>query len=179
MTNFTKINASSQVAVRVRPPTNLKEDKCIQILSKKSLFFDDGSKNRPKKYIYDYVFSEQASQDEVYQTTTSPLIKDVLNGLSAAVFAYGATGSGKTHTMLGPNPRKAATPISELPPKTTSNQGDGLMVKAIDEIFLHVEESEKPPAFKVIYLKTVISLSLSNLIRQKFNPKWDIVFLID
>lgn len=43
--------------------------------------------------MYDYVFSEQASQEEVYHTTTSPLIKDVLNGLSAAVFAYGATGT--------------------------------------------------------------------------------------
>lgn len=44
--------------------------------------------------MYDYVFAEDSSQDEVYQTTTSPLIKDVLKGYSAAVFAYGATGSG-------------------------------------------------------------------------------------
>lgn len=43
--------------------------------------------------MYDYVFSEHASQEEVYHTTTSPLIKDVLKGLSAAVFAYGATGN--------------------------------------------------------------------------------------
>lgn len=46
--------------------------------------------------MYDYVFSEQATQEEVYNTTTSPLIKDVLNGLSAAVFAYGATGKSPT-----------------------------------------------------------------------------------
>lgn len=138
-----------KVAVRVRPTTNAKEEKCIQILSKKSLYFDDGSKNKPKKYVYDYVFDEDSTQDEVYQTTTSPLIKDVLQGLSAAVFAYGATGSGKTHTMLGPNPKKAATPSSELPPKTTSKQGDGLMVKAIDEIFRYVDESENPADFKV------------------------------
>lgn len=45
--------------------------------------------------MYDYVFAEDSTQDEVYQTTTSPLIKDVLKGYSAAVFAYGATGSGK------------------------------------------------------------------------------------
>lgn len=44
--------------------------------------------------MYDYVFAEDSTQDEVYQTTTSPLIKDVLKGYSAAVFAYGATGSG-------------------------------------------------------------------------------------
>lgn len=106
-------------------------------------------KNKPRKYIYDYLFDEDSTQDEVYQTTTSPLIKDVLKGLSAAVFAYGATGSGKTHTMLGPNPRKAATPSSEGPPKTSSGSGDGLMVKAIDEIFQHVENAEDSAAYKV------------------------------
>lgn len=53
--------------------------------------------------------------------------------------------------MLGPNPRKAGTPSSELPPKTAfTSQGDGLMVKAIDEIFRHVEEADKPELFKVI-----------------------------
>lgn len=144
--------------MRVRPPINLKEEKCIQVFSKKSLYFDDGNKNKPKKYMYDYVFAEDSTQDEVYQTTTSPLIKDVLKGYSAAVFAYGATGSGKTHTMLGPNPRKVATtPTSssgEFPPKTaisTAQATDGgLMVKAMDEIFRHVEEAENPDSFKVI-----------------------------
>ncbi|XP_037027783.1 kinesin-like protein KIF19 isoform X2 [Bradysia coprophila] len=155
------------VAVRVRPTTNAKEEKCVQILSKKSLYFDDGSKNKPKKYMYDYVFDEDSTQDEVYQTTTSPLIKDVLQGLSAAVFAYGATGSGKTHTMLGPNPKKAATPSSELPPKTTSKQGDGLMVKAIDEIFRYVDESDNPTEFKV----SISYLEIYNeLIRDLLNP---------
>lgn len=143
----------SKVAVRVRPATNVREEKCIEILSKKSLYFDDGSKNKPKKYMYDYLFAENSTQEEVYHTTTSPLIKDVLKGLSAAVFAYGATGSGKTHTMLGPNPKKAATPSSELPPNTSSTQGDGLMVKAIDEIFRHVDESENPEAYKVSFIR--------------------------
>lgn len=107
-------------------------------------------KSKPRKYSYDYLFDEESTQDEVYQTTTSPLIKDVLKGLSAAVFAYGATGSGKTHTMLGPNPRKAATPTSsDGPPKTSSGSGDGLMVKAIDEIFHHVEIADDKAAYKV------------------------------
>jgi kinesin family member 18/19 len=89
----------------------------------------------------------------VYQTTTAPLVKDVLAGYTAAVFAYGATGSGKTHTMLGPNPKKARTPQGALhngsgltPVKPNS---DGLMVKAISEIFNYVEAAENPNAFKV------------------------------
>ncbi len=30
-----------------------------------------------------------------------PLIKTVVNGKNATVFAYGPTGTGKTYTMLG------------------------------------------------------------------------------
>lgn len=91
-------------------------------------------------------------------------MKDVLNGLNAAVFAYGATGSGKTHTMLGPNKRRPGTNISgtplppDHPPRTATNgsvDGDassadnGLMVRAIDEIFEHFEMAEEAGAFKV------------------------------
>lgn len=70
--------------------------------------------------------------------------------MHAAVFAYGATGSGKTHTMLGPNPKKAATPSSDTsPPRST--EGDGLMVRAIVQIFKFVEEAENSDAFKVSF----------------------------
>lgn len=67
---------------------------------------------------------------------------------------------GKTHTMLGANPRKVAgTPTSssaaEFPPKSaisiqTQSTDGGLMVKAMDEIFRHVEMADNPESFKVI-----------------------------
>lgn len=81
---------------------------------------------------------------------------------------------GKTHTMLGPNPRKVAgTPTSssgDIPPKTamliqTQSTEGGLMVKAMDEIFRHVEQADNPESFKVImivYLKKIINCILIN-----------------
>lgn len=33
--------------------------------------------------------------------TVQPLIKTLLEGKNATVFAYGPTGTGKTYTMLG------------------------------------------------------------------------------
>ena len=30
------------------------------------------------------------------------LVEKTLNGINTTVFAYGVTGSGKTHTMMGP-----------------------------------------------------------------------------
>lgn len=56
--------------------------------------------------------------------------------------------------MLGPNPRKAATPSTANSNPSSSgsdsgNTGDGLMVKAIDDIFDYVEAAEKPQEFRV------------------------------
>jgi kinesin family protein 18/19 len=43
----------------------------------------------------------QEGQDAVYQETAHGLVNGVLDGFNASVFAYGATGAGKTYTMLG------------------------------------------------------------------------------
>lgn len=45
-----------------------------------------------------------------------------MKGINACVFAYGTTGSGKTHTMVG----------------TDSNPG--IMVLFLDDIFLKIKE---------------------------------------
>lgn len=54
-----------------------------------------------KKYLFDQVFPEQISQDEVYQVVVSPLIDFCISGYNCTVFAYGQTGTGKTYTMIG------------------------------------------------------------------------------
>ncbi|KAJ3148018.1 kinesin-like protein Klp5 [Geranomyces michiganensis] len=53
------------------------------------------------RYGFDRVFDESATQQEVYKGTAKPLLDGVLNGFNATVFAYGATGCGKTHTITG------------------------------------------------------------------------------
>ena len=54
------------------------------------------------------------------QTCPQDLVPGVLKGLNATVFAYGATGSGKTHTMVG----DASDP--------------GLMVLGMNDIFTQI-----------------------------------------
>ncbi|KAI9364405.1 P-loop containing nucleoside triphosphate hydrolase protein, partial [Zopfochytrium polystomum] len=53
------------------------------------------------RYGFDRVLDEQCSQQDVFEGTTKPLIDGVLDGFNATVFAYGATGCGKTHTITG------------------------------------------------------------------------------
>ncbi|KAJ3102762.1 kinesin-like protein Klp5 [Phlyctochytrium planicorne] len=58
-------------------------------------------RNKEVKYAFDKVFGEGSTQQEVFEGTTKPLIDDVLDGYNATVFAYGATGCGKTFTITG------------------------------------------------------------------------------
>ncbi|KAF5110796.1 hypothetical protein DV453_000497 [Geotrichum candidum] len=56
---------------------------------------------REHRFVFDRLFDEEAAQEEVYANTTRPLLDSVLDGYNATVFAYGATGCGKTHTISG------------------------------------------------------------------------------
>ncbi|NWU73253.1 KI18B protein, partial [Pterocles burchelli] len=107
------------VMVRVRPPTPCERavHPILHIADQHILVFDPeepagppssalptrGPKQQGKgmKFIFDRVFGETATQEEVFQHTTHRVLDSVLNGYNCSVFAYGATGAGKTHTMLG------------------------------------------------------------------------------
>ena len=79
---------------------------------------------RQQQYDFDRVFDDTATQEEVYKNTAAPLVRSVLEGFYATVFAYGATGSGKTYTMVG-------TPTNP-----------GIMARAVDDIF-HLCSNQK------------------------------------
>lgn len=59
------------------------------------------NRTREKQYAFDFTFDEETNQFEVFKNTTKFLCEGVLNGYNSTVFAYGQTGAGKTHTMLG------------------------------------------------------------------------------
>ncbi|KAJ1976707.1 tubulin-dependent ATPase kip3 [Dimargaris xerosporica] len=58
-------------------------------------------RHKDVRFAFDRVFNAESTQQEVYLATTQPLIDAVLHGFNATVFAYGATGCGKTHTISG------------------------------------------------------------------------------
>ena len=67
---------------------------------------------KEQQFFFDYVFDKNASQQEIYTKTTKPLLEGIVEGFNATVFAYGATGSGKTYTMLGTQSEKGIMPRS-------------------------------------------------------------------
>lgn len=86
----------------------------------------------------------------------------------------------RTHTMLGPNPKKAATPSTASSSSSAGGesynvtQSDGLMVKAIDDIFKFVETSENPKEFRVSI--NYIYFSSNTTLNVKPNKLFSLVF---
>uniref|UniRef100_A0A8B9F4H9 Kinesin-like protein n=1 Tax=Amazona collaria TaxID=241587 RepID=A0A8B9F4H9_9PSIT len=113
-----------KVVVRVRPESQKEKDsnftKVVHVIDQHILVFDpkeeevsffhgkkmtnrDINKRQKKdlKFVFDAVFAENSTQLEVFEHTTKSVIDNFLNGYNCTVLAYGATGAGKTHTMLG------------------------------------------------------------------------------
>jgi hypothetical protein len=54
-----------------------------------------------KDFAFDSVFGEDSEQSIVYTKTAYNLVENVLLGYNGTIFAYGQTGCGKTHSMVG------------------------------------------------------------------------------
>ncbi|KAK5134009.1 hypothetical protein LTR08_007014 [Meristemomyces frigidus] len=89
----------------------------IKVVDEKCLVFDppednpvqrftrsyapSGKRHKDQTFGFDRVFDDNTTQGDVYEATTKNLLDSVLDGYNATVFAYGATGCGKTHTITG------------------------------------------------------------------------------
>jgi len=98
-----------QVFCRIRPLEFPNEESCVTILNEAtaqvvppetSQGYRSGT-TKATQYTFTRVFDEKSSQKTVFHTVTLPLIEDLLHGKNSLLFAYGVTGSGKTHTMNG------------------------------------------------------------------------------
>ena len=55
--------------------------------------------SRVESYQLDACYSEQDSVSSIFSAEVEPILPSIFRGNNATVFAYGATGSGKTYTM--------------------------------------------------------------------------------
>jgi kinesin family protein 18/19 len=77
-----------------------------------------------------------------------------MQGYNASVFAYGATGAGKTYTMLG------------------TEDDPGIMMLSIDELFKSIEDysAERDYMLKVSYVE-VYNENIKDLLVEKNNDE--------
>lgn len=114
-----------QVYVRIRPLNDREESnnthrEIVSPIDEASLVFDPPMdeenqyyyqgktykepgkrKNKNLRFDFDRVFDDESTNIQVFEAITKQFITPFLEGYNVSVFAYGATGSGKTHTMLG------------------------------------------------------------------------------
>jgi hypothetical protein len=96
-----------KVLVRVRPPSDAEllsgRPRCLQVAADhRALEVRPHLGAAPRTLPFDAVADESASQAEVFETVGRPLAEQCVAGRNGAVFVYGQTGAGKTHTMHGP-----------------------------------------------------------------------------
>jgi kinesin family protein 11 len=99
------------------------------------------SNKKSKTYSFDRVFGSNSSQKFVYETSVQPLVDEVLAGFSCTVFAYGQTGTGKTHTMEGV--------LSE----EEVHEQAGIIPRSVHAIFQTLESFKKDYSVKVSFLE--------------------------
>eukprot|EP00899_Mesostigma_viride_P019057 jgi/Mesvir1/27152/Mv20817-RA.1 len=81
-------------------------------------------------FHFDHVYGEGSRQEELFQGIGMPIIDNAFQWCNSTLFAYGQTGAGKTHSMLGYD--------------ADDSEERGLIPRVVQEVFRRVEaESER------------------------------------
>lgn len=133
---------SGTISVSIRPrPLSTPSDTWTVDSDEKSV-----SNTEVGTFTYDNVFKEKCTNLAVYQSSVRPVVSKFLEGYNATVFAYGMTGSGKTHSMQG---------TSEEP---------GVIDLAIEEIYKEISsDSSVSCSYLEIYNEKVCDLLAGDL----------------
>lgn len=144
------------VVVRVRPPNQREvmsqQGNVIHVLDDRVLIFDPPGERIQKQtflkmgqqraknlhFGFDKVLSPSSTQEDVFDVVKESVFAEkggLLDGFNCTVFAYGATGSGKTFSMAG-NP-----------------ENPGLMSRAVQYIFTALEQQGRKAKLKLSYLE--------------------------
>ncbi|XP_022123046.2 kinesin-like protein Klp61F [Pieris rapae] len=143
-------NQNIQVFVRLRPLNQREKDirsiGVVEVVHGREVVVRQSNQNsHTKKFTFDRAFPPQTKQLEIYQEVVSPLIEEVLAGYNCTVFAYGQTGTGKTHTMVG-----------EAASCETSWQTDpeaGIIPRALSQLFDELRLTNTEYTVRVSYLE--------------------------
>lgn len=101
-----------RVVVRCRPLSSTETQDgrkmIVNIATTRGEISIQGDPNEPPKtFAFDSVYDWNSTQETIYKETAFPIVDSVLEGYNGTIFAYGQTGTGKTHTMEGrPEPKE-------------------------------------------------------------------------
>ncbi|KAG3197285.1 hypothetical protein PC128_g6955 [Phytophthora cactorum] len=149
-----------RVVVRVRPPNDheLQQNSChhtltvddeggqVFVCKKKS----ESEVERELRYSYDRVFNEKANQSDVFNYLRDG-VQQVAQGFNCTIFAYGQTGTGKTHTMLGQDLEHHLATTSLSPEAPESFPSWGVIPRAIESLFDELQSISRHGSAGVVH----------------------------
>ncbi|KAL4224354.1 Kinesin-like protein kif22 [Mactra antiquata] len=133
-----------KVVIRVRPPLRQDEKTCVSATNNNVQIFNHRNVKENIQYDFSAVYGMESTQLQVYTDCVKPLLPKTLNGQNVSIFAYGPTGAGKTHTMLG----------------TSTNPG--IIPRVINGLFEEIEENKKTDTEDWKYKVTFSFLEIYN-----------------
>ncbi|KAK5115514.1 hypothetical protein LTR62_001173 [Meristemomyces frigidus] len=101
---------SVRVIARIRPllKAEIERDVIVEAVEgeakdKKSLVRIPNPKKESEAFTFQFsgVYDQEATQAQVFDDEIAPTVKHLFKGYDVTLFAYGVTGTGKTHTMRG------------------------------------------------------------------------------
>ncbi|KAL0879146.1 hypothetical protein ABMA27_002941 [Loxostege sticticalis] len=126
----TALNECVKVVVRCRPLSEKEKnegyDEVVKVWPERGAVQVYNPKGQDKLFTYDAAYDCTADTQTIYDEMVRPLVASVLDGFNGCVFAYGQTGTGKTHTMEG-------TPDHE-----------GVIPRTFRHIWAHIENTASP-----------------------------------
>ena len=146
------LKGAVRVFARVRPT---KAESCIEVMDDSELCMwlpsvgsaqsaSKGRESKEQRCRYDVCYGPSSSNMDVANEVV-PLALGVLDGYSAAVLAYGQSGSGKTFTMLG----QAYTAGGSAGGGGAADQTqDGVIAYALTALFEEIQGREKASAWR-------------------------------
>lgn len=164
-----KDNQRFNIILRIRPQVendtvelktqdDLKQ--CIFKQNQNQVLLKNEKTDNDYEMTYDYVFGEESTQSDLYNTFGTKMVGDVLKGFNSTIMAYGQTGSGKSYTMFGKN----FLDEEEEDNYNSNVEQDGLVQRAIKEIFEYKEAYRGKRHISVtvnfmqIYLNQIVDL---------------------
>ena len=148
-----KVLERVMVYVRVRPISDeemrsTSKDSIIEKPDACHISINSKKDSEKKHFTFDHVFDHDSNQKFVYSTIAKPVVDSVLQGYNGTILAYGQTGTGKTHTMIGgPGELK------------------GIIPRCMKEIFRTIKSSESHSySVKVAFLQLYMEV-LQDLIK--------------
>ena len=154
-------NCNMKVIVRVRPASEAERYSCykivVNVVDDHIIIFDPKKQassgrqrmksimeRKPKdlRLAFDKVCDQYATQVDVFEASTKPLVDGVMNGINCSVFAYGATGAGKTYTMLGnpDNPGVTFLTMMELFKRINQAKDDKICTVSVSYLEIYNEQ---------------------------------------